>query len=395
MVWLLCAGAVCVAEVPVQTLAGLAAQAEKGQPRVVPVALEGTVWWSDPSGGRVILRDESAVLQLELGLPYPAVRPGQTLILWGRCSVVQSRDALKISPVPLVENNGLHAFTEQSGTVFLKAGKHPVCAMWFNRTDKYGLSIEFEGPGIGRQPVPDAMLYRAEVAPDGSTNWINGLEYRCCEGQWWRSLPNFAHLTAVESGATGNFSLDVKTREDHVGLQFSGWFDVPREGDYTFYVSSDDGSRFFVGPSSLQVHAAPGRGLPERSPAQGLGEPEYIWSAVEGDVESVHRSGGLLELEVMSDSGLVRINVAEDSPGSYVLRPHNRIRATGASRRIRGLDGRWMRGEFFVQRWTDLELLSISPALWNDYPVARISDLQAQSGTLGESVVHLRGPGGA
>ena len=30
MVWLLCAGAVCVAEVPVQTLAGLAAQAGKG-----------------------------------------------------------------------------------------------------------------------------------------------------------------------------------------------------------------------------------------------------------------------------------------------------------------------------------------------------------------------------
>ena len=49
------------------------------------------------------------------------------------------------------------------------------------------------------------------------------------------------------------------------------------------------------------------------------------------------------------------------------------------SRRIRGLDGRWMRGEFFVQRWTDLELLSISPALWNDYPVARISDPAGRS----------------
>ena len=68
---------------------------------------------------------------------------------------------------------------------------------------------------------------------------------------------------------------------------FPVWFDVPREGDYTFYVSSDDGSRFFVGPSSLQVHAAPGRGLPERSPAQDWANPNISGLQLRGDVESV------------------------------------------------------------------------------------------------------------
>ncbi|MBN2162225.1 MAG: hypothetical protein JXR25_16515 [Pontiellaceae bacterium] len=378
----------------VRSLASLSEKGGSGESIGLLVNIKGVVWWADPSDGRIILQDETAALQLDIDFDYPMPNPGDLLHLRGACSVIQSRDALKVAPVPVVDNNGLHVFSEQSGTIPLAAGKHPLRAVWFNRTDRFGLSIEIEGPGLPRRPVPSGMLFRMDIV-DGATNWVNGLEYRCCEGQWWRSLPNFTHMAASGAGSVENFQLDVRTRADHVGLQFSGYISIPQDGDYTFYVSSDDGSRLFIGPSTLSITVGPGGRLPLAQSAllndPGPDEAEYVWATVEGDVKSVHRSRDGLELELMTGAGLVRVKVAEDAPDSYTLHPGNRIRVVGASRRIRNLDDRWMRAEFFVQRWSDIEQLTVSPALWSEYPVIRIEEMAGQSKQLNGSVVHIRG----
>jgi len=352
----------------VTNLVELAALADPVQPRNISIQLDGTVLWSSEAEGRVILYDATATVQLELHLSSRMPDLGDQLHLEGECAVVKARDVITLSSVPVVENNGTHAFIEKSGKVRLESGRHPVQVVWFNRTDRYGLEVEYEGPGIPRQSIPDAELYRFQVeSVAGATNFVNGLDYRCCEGQWWRLLPNFDHMAAAASGVTDRFDIGVRSRDNHVGVQFSGYINIPRDGDYTFYVRSDDGSRLFIGPPSLRVNTM-GRGeLPSLAPVAGRGlsqtDPEFQWSEIEGNVTTVHRSQNALELELMTEAGLVRIRVAEDSADSFVLRPHGRIRAVGVSRRIRNLDGNWVRGKFFVQSWEDIRQQQANAAI--------------------------------
>ena len=53
----------------VTNLAELSQLAKVDHSLVVSLRIEGTVWWSSKAEGRVILNDDTAVLQLELDLP--------------------------------------------------------------------------------------------------------------------------------------------------------------------------------------------------------------------------------------------------------------------------------------------------------------------------------------
>ena len=364
---------------------------------VAAVHIEGTVWWSSKTEGRVILNDETATLQLELDLPCQMPALGDRLILEGECTATKTRDVIKLSGVPVVDHDGLHPPEEKSGTVYLKAGHHPIRVAWFDRTDRYDLKVSYEGPDLPRQPVPDEVLFRPEVDEGtGRTNFVNGLDYKCYEGAWWRLLPNFDHIAAVKTGVVDNFDIAVRSRTSHVGLQFVGYIKVPRDGEYTFYVWSDDGSRLFIGEPSLRVRTRGRSALPSPSPSL-LGEvaqeePELQWSAIEGVVTSFHHLQGTLEVDLMTEEGLVRLRVAEDSDGSYTLRPDNRLRAVGVSRKIFDLGGRYTRSEFYAQHWDDIEQQYITPTIWTEYPLAKIGSLLAMEATnIVDSAVHLNG----
>ena len=270
--------------------------------RVATVRIEGTVWWSSKSEGRVILSDDSTALQLELDLPCQIPDLGDHLILEGDCTATQLRDVIKLSGVPIVDHDGLHPPEEKSGTIYLKAGRHPIRVAWFDRTDRYGLKVSYEGPDVARQQIPDEALFRLEVdGGTGKTNFVSGLDYRCFEGAWWRRLPNFNHIAAVKTGVVDNFDIAVRTRTNQVGLQFTGYINVPRDGEYTFYVWSDDGSRLFIGESSLRVMTRGRVELPP--PGQWIMEgvpkamPDLQWSAIEGVVTSFHHLRGALEVD--------------------------------------------------------------------------------------------------
>jgi signal transduction histidine kinase len=388
-----------VSDVPglVTNLADLVEMVSGEEVIVVPLQIGGTVWWSSRSEGRVILHDDTSTVQLELDLPCQIPAQGDYLRIEGDCSLVQGIDAIKLSDVPVVENNGLHTMTEASGSIRLKAGLHPIRVAWFNRTDQYGLLVEYEGPALSRQPIPDSALFRSleDPAIGAMKNAVNGLDYRCLEGQWWSLLPNFDHAAAVKTGVSDNFDIAVRSRDNHVGLQFNGFIEIPRDGLYTFYVRSDDGSRLFIGESSLAVNVqggeTPGLSRSIGSEVFAPEEQEYQWTGIEGIVASVYRPQGGLEVELMTEAGRVKLKVAEDSDGSYTLRPQNRIRAVGVSRSIHDLDGQWTRSEFFVQRWEDIEQQYVTPKIWAEYPVMLITNLLEAASNTWPSVVHLSG----
>ena len=359
--------------------------------------LEGTVWWSSEAQGTLILQDASSVAQLELNLPCPIPSRGDHLRLTGKCSLVKTREVIKLSAIPVVDNYGLHAMIEKSGSIYLQAGRHPIRVTWFNRTDKFGLEVEYAGPDLPRQRIPDAVLFRFQSSSTNeAANLVNGLDYRCCEGLWWSLLPNLSHLPAVKTGVVGNFDLSVKTRDEHVGLQFSGYLQITNEGRYTFYTKSDDGSRLFIGDSTLLVNVIGENALPQLSQVANKSitteSDDYEWSEIVGTVTSVNRLDGDLEIELTTDSGRVLIKVAENSDCSFALVPQNRIRAVGVRHNILRLDGTKVPAEIFVQSWSDIEQRFVAPDLWTTYPLLSISNaLAASFSKHAQPIVHFCG----
>ena len=55
----------------------------------------------------------------------------------------------------------------------------------------------------------------------------------------------------ISSGITANFGLNERKRESYFGLRFDGYVKVPKDGIYTFYLKSNDGSRLFIDGSEL------------------------------------------------------------------------------------------------------------------------------------------------
>jgi hypothetical protein len=86
--------------------------------------------------------------------------------------------------------------------------------------------------------------------PENPTFTSNGLDYQYYEGTW-DYLPDFNSLVPVQSGMTNGLSFSVTRRNDNFALQYTGFIDIPADGYYTFYLSSDDGSKLYVGDLNL------------------------------------------------------------------------------------------------------------------------------------------------
>ena len=380
----------------VTNLAELDRLAKEGDSLIISVRIEGSVLWSSKAEGRIILSDQTSILLLELNLPCQMPDVGDRLLLEGAGLVMRAGDSIKLSGVPVVDHDGTHGLYEEvSGTVPLEAGRHPIRVVWFNRTGGIGLDIQLEGPDMPRQTVPDDMLFHLQAASAASAQYANGLNYRSSEGRAWIRLPNLDHIAAVKTGLVDNFDISVRSRENHVGLLFSGFVEIPKNGNYTFYIRSDDGSRLFIGDSSLRIHKT-GHVLPSalstaREAIPGNGS-EFQWSETEGTVTSFHRSEGQLELDLMSMMGPVTAHIAEDSDSSYTLMRQNRIRVTGLTRMVRTLHPGSIRRELFVQRWEDVEQQDVTSDIWTEYQLMEIESLIAlNQSNIVDAVVHLRG----
>jgi hexosaminidase len=84
------------------------------------------------------------------------------------------------------------------------------------------------------------------LEPVQVANAAPGLAYAYYEGSF-QKLPNFDELEAVANGAVDTFDLSARKRDDNFAMTFTGYVEVPADGTYTFYLSSDDGSRLLIG----------------------------------------------------------------------------------------------------------------------------------------------------
>lgn len=118
--------------------------------------------------------------------------------------------------------------------------------------------------------IAKPTIIRAKAALEGyepsfiKTNYIdfinpdvNGLTYKYYEGAWMK-IPDFKKLNPVKSGTIYKFGLDkiISTR-DEFALLIEGMIQIKKEGEYEFFIQSNDGSRLLIDNQLVIDHDGP------------------------------------------------------------------------------------------------------------------------------------------
>ncbi len=73
----------------------------------------------------------------------------------------------------------------------------------------------------------------------------NGVEYKYFRGKW-EDVPDFSRLTPEREGVLPGIVLPQKKAPQNYGVEYRGYIRISKEGVYTFYLSSDDGSLLYI-----------------------------------------------------------------------------------------------------------------------------------------------------
>ena len=150
---------------------------------------------------------------------------------------------LYINGKEIVNNDGQHGTQERAGKLYLESGYHAINVVFFEKDGNEVLDVQYAGPGIGKQTIPNARL--SSQKPSAPTSQANGLSYLYFEGSW-NKLPDFSKMKVEKSGNIANFSLSPRNRNDNFGFRFDGYIEIVEAGKYTFYTTSDDGSELYI-----------------------------------------------------------------------------------------------------------------------------------------------------
>ncbi|MDB5255928.1 MAG: C-terminal target protein [Chitinophagaceae bacterium] len=159
--------------------------------------------------------------------------------------------------------------------------------------------------------------------PENPASAVVGITYKYYEGTW-TTLPDFTVLTPVKTGVASVMDISVRNRDDNYGISFSGFINVPTDGIYTFYTTSDDGSSLFIG--STQVVSNDGvHGDQERSGMIGLKAGKHaitvnVFQGVGGQSLSVSYAGPGIVKQTVPASTLFNNNI---SPVVTITAPAN------------------------------------------------------------------------
>ena len=169
--------------------------------------------------------------------------------------------------------------------------------------------------------------------PENPVNTVNGLDYKYYEGTW-SVLPNFDMLTPVKTGTVTNFGLSESNINDNFGFKFTGFINVPSDGNYTFYTSSDDGSKLYIGSAEV-VNNDGIHGDEEKSGSIGLKAGKHALTLVffendKGEALSVSYQGPGITKALIPSLALYRI-APNQAPTVSIVSPINNASFTAPS----------------------------------------------------------------
>lgn len=112
-------------------------------------------------------------------------------------------------------------------------------------------------PHLNKNETEEIVCYLlkdlAGVAADPELANLPQIPYRYYEGQWG-NLPDFEKLEPKTKSSGPAFSPVVAESQNNFGLVFDGWFEAPADGEYTFAITSDDGSEILVDGKRVAIN---------------------------------------------------------------------------------------------------------------------------------------------
>ncbi|MBC7423013.1 MAG: T9SS type A sorting domain-containing protein, partial [Ferruginibacter sp.] len=190
-------------------------------------------------------------------------------------------------------------------------------------------------------PTPPIVLLPAVT----TSALVNGLDYNYYEGIW-NVLPDFTKLNPVKFGVTPNFDISQANKSINYGFTFNGFINIPADGQYTFYTTSDDGSNLYI--DNVLVVANDGLHAPvEKSGIIGLKAGNHYITGL------FFQQGGGTVFKVSYKSNTIPKQIL---PASILYR-NNFLPASNPTNIINGLDYKYYEGT-----WTALpQFLQLTP----------------------------------
>ena len=351
------------------------------------LSIKGTIVWSSETQEYLVLNDGSGAALVRLPFAITNASPGTVLGLSGNSYLVRRGGAIELQVVPLVNNDGVHSTVVRSSSTYLRPGRHPLSLEWFNRTGPGNLKLEYEGPGLEKQAISDDVLSRSGL----STSNAPGLNRRYYQGTW-DSLPNFHLLSPSSEDVAQNFNVADRVRSENCGFVFSGFLDIARAGEYYFYLTSDDGSRLFVGSRNLHVETT-GTGtipLARRLPAGAplASRDQYSWVSGEGEVTYVGEGKNGWELVLQSRSGSMTVLIGTGSEGLPQYLVGGRVRVRGICVPSLEHDDHLVAGELITPSLEHVRVSTLAPRQWRQLNVTKLSEHRSDASG---RAVRLRG----
>ena len=138
-----------------------------------------------------------------------------------------------------------------------------------------------------------------------------GLQYGYYEGSW-DQLPDFNKLDVVATGVIPNFDISPRKQHNYFGFQFEGFVLLSKDGVYSFFTDSDDGSRLYIG-GTLVVENDGLHGTNEQAGSIALSAGYHpirvtYFEKTGANQLKISYKGPNIEKQVISDRILVRKN---------------------------------------------------------------------------------------
>ena len=297
------------------------------------------------------------------------------------CWLRKREMGVEISATPFLKNDGLHPWTAATEAATLRAGKIPIRLEWFNYSGQFGLDVLGGISNEAPRHLEASNLWHAVVNESGVTNFLPGLRAECYEGSW-ELIPDFNLLQPVTAGVVTNFDLNIRSRNERVGIRYSGYLEAPRTGRYQFVVWSDDGTLMFLGDPNVPITSLGHSNAPLAKPSKLLDADfgslnERRWIVTEGSVSFVSGKGEGVEFDLESSRRVISVRVADAAGLDLRALLNSRVRVTGIGCGVMTTDQSLVLGRLFAASANDLVLLDPASGKGErKFPITSVAQVQ-------------------
>jgi cytochrome c553 len=187
-------------------------------------------------------------------------------------------------------------------------------------------------PALGlteKEALDIARYLLLDQASERLDHPVQGLVREYFEDPFRSERPDFDALEPVRVDVADDFDIGARDRDDHFGFRFSGSVDVPEEGEWTFYTTSDDGSQLWVAGEHV-VDNGGNHPMNERSGTLHLARGRHslvvtMYENQGGEGLAVHWSGPGVAQQALPAAALTHLGMQFTPPGAVPFTPDERL----------------------------------------------------------------------